>query len=241
MTAFLDAPQTAPRIVSVQIGRPGMHVSCLEDGQDAEWVSSIWKAPVAGRLRLGRTDLAGNGQADLKNHGGPDKAVCCYAAEHYPEWRSWLSKSDEEFGCGAFGENFTLAGLTEETVCVGDIYNVGAAVVQVSQPRMPCWKVGRRWERPEMPLEMTASGRTGFYLRVLAEGEVGAGDALSLAERPSPEWTVARVNEALYIRKDDAALAGQLAHLPTLAEAWRRQFRRRTGLLRSQSAQSKIT
>ena len=133
---------------------------------------------------LGRTDLDGNAQADLKNHGGPDKAVCCYSAEHYPDWRNTLGLSEDEFGYGAFGENFTLSGFTEDAVCLGDIYTVGTAKVQVSQPRMPCWKVGRRWERPDLPGEMTATGRTGFYLRVLEEGEVGAGDTLTLQTAP---------------------------------------------------------
>ena len=161
------------KLVSLQIGTPAEHTSQLNDGKDAAWDSSIWKAPVTGPVHLGRTDLAGNTQADLKNHGGPDKAVCCYSAEHYPGWRLRLDLSEREFGYGAFGENFTLSGLTEDAVCLGDICRVGAAVVQISQPRMPCWKVGRRWEHPELPGEMTATGRTGFYLRVLTEGGRG--------------------------------------------------------------------
>ena len=98
---------------------------------------------------------------------------------------------------------------------------------------MPCWKLGRRWERPSLPLEVSGSGRTGYYLRVLEPGEVGAGDALALIERPLPEWPVARVNQAMYVEKDDADLADTLSRLPLLAEAWRRPFRRRAGLLRS--------
>jgi hypothetical protein len=138
-------------LVSLQLGRPRESVSHLKDGNDAKWVSSIWRTPVNERLHLGRTDLAGNAQADLKNHGGPDKAVCCYSAEHYPDWRDLLELSEEEFGYGAFGENFTVTELTENAVCLGDIYALGTATVQVSQPRMPCWKVGRRWERPDLP------------------------------------------------------------------------------------------
>jgi len=105
--------------------------------------------------------------------------------------------------------------------------------VQVSQPRMPCWKLGRRWERPSFPLEVSGSGRTGYYFRVLEPGEVGAGDVLTLTERPLPLWTVASVNRAMYVDKDDAELAETLSRLPQLAEAWRRPFRRRVGLLRS--------
>ncbi len=222
------------KLCSLQVGCPAEHVSELKDGQDAAWVSGIWKAsvPAAERLRLDRANLDGDAQADLKNHGGPDKAVCCYAAEHYPFWRAALGKSEAEFPYGAFGENFTLSGLTEEVACIGDIYTVGMARVQVSQPRMPCWKLGRRWERPALPMEVSGSGRTGYYLRVLEPGEVGAGDALTLMERPLPDWSVARVNQAMYVEKDDADLADMLSRLPLLAEAWRRPFRRRAGLLR---------
>ncbi len=219
-------------LVSLQLGRPRESVSHLTDGKDAEWVSSIWRTPTDERLHLGRTDLDGNAQADLKNHGGLDKAVCCYSAEHYPAWRSLLNLSKEEFGYGAFGENFTASELTEDAVCLGDIYTLGTVTVQISQPRMPCWKVGRRWERPKLPGEMTATGRTGFYLRVLTEGEVGAGDTLALRERPLPEWTIARVNFALYVDKNNAEMDQHLSRLPLLAEAWRRQFRRRAGLLK---------
>ncbi len=220
------------KLLSLQLGRPHESVSHLKDGNDAKWVSSIWREAVTGRVHLGRTDLDGNAQADLKNHGGPDKAVCCYSAEHYPDWRSLLGLSEEEFGCGAFGENFTVSEMTEDAVCLGDIYTIGTATVQVSQPRMPCWKVGRRWQRPDLPREMTASGRTGFYLRVLTEGEVGAGDTLALQDRPLPDWTVARLNDALYVHKNDPTQDEELSRLPLLAEAWRRTFRRRAGLLR---------
>ena len=225
------------RLLSLQVGRPAEHVSELEDGQDAAWVSGIWKSPVpvGERLRLDRINLDGDAQADLKNHGGPDKAVCCYAAEHYPAWRAALGKSEAEFPYGAFGENWTLDDMTEDTICIGDVYTIGTARVQVSQPRMPCWKLGRRWERPGLPLEVSGSGKTGYYLRVLEPGEVGAGDALTLVERPLPEWPVARVNAAMYVAKDDADLADALSRLPLLAEAWRRPFRRRAGLLRSRA------
>ena len=225
------------KLISLQIGKPAEHSTNLKDGQEAEWDSSIWKHPVAGRLSLGRTDLAGNTQADLKNHGGPDKAVCCYSLEHYTDWRMSLGLSEAEFGPGAFGENFTLSEATEAAVCLGDIYTVGTAKVQVSQPRMPCWKVGRRWERPDLPREMTETGRTGFYLRVLEEGEVGAGDTLTLTERPLPEWTVAQLNDALYVDKNNAERDQYLSRLPLLAEAWRRTFRRRVGLLKWRSQQ----
>ncbi len=219
-------------IKSLQIGKPAAHTSQIKDGNEAEWVSSIWRESVTGRIRLSCTDLDGNAQADLKNHGGLDKAVCCYSADHYAEWRARLNLTETEFGYGAFGENFTLAGFLEDAVCLGDIYTVGTAKVQVSQPRMPCWKVGRRWNRSDLPGEMTATGRTGFYLRVLEEGEVGAGDALTLQDRPLPDCTVAYLNAALYVHKNDPVQDEELSRLPLLAEAWRHTFRRRAGLLK---------
>ena len=223
------------KLLSLQVGRPAEHTSEIEDGQEAAWVSGIWKSPAPGRLALGRTNLDGDAQADLRNHGGPDKAVCCYAAEHYPDWRAALDKPEAEFPYGAFGENWTLVGMTEGEVCIGDTYTVGTTRVQVSQPRMPCWKLGRRWERPALPLEVSGSGRTGYYLRVLEPGEVGVGDMVTLTERPLPEWPVARINRAMYVDKADADLAAELSRLPLLAEAWRRPFRRRAGLLRSRA------
>ena len=228
-------------IISLQIGRPAGHTSQIKDGKEAEWVSSIWREAVSGRVPLSRTDLDGNAQADLKNHGGPDKAVCCYCAEHYPDWRTALGLSETEFAYGAFGENFTVSGLTEDTVCLGDIYAVGTAKVQISQPRMPCWKVGRRWERPDLPGEMTKTGRTGFYLRVLEEGEVGAGDTLTLQDRPLPDYTVARLNDALYVHKNNQLQDEELSRLPLLAEAWRRTFRRRAGLLKYRASLKETT
>ncbi len=220
-------------LLSLQIGLPQTRASDLDDGQAREWTSAIGKAPVLGRVALGATHLAGDGQADLKNHGGADKAVCCYPAVHYPTWRALLSLAEGAFPYGAFGENFTVDGLAEGEACIGDIYAVGEAVVQVSQPRMPCWKMGRRWNRERLPSEMVARGQTGWYLRVLEPGEVGAGDTLALRERPLPQWTVSRINHAMYVDKANAALAYELGRLPLLAEAWRSPFRRRAGLIAS--------
>jgi len=219
------------KLISLQVGLPQTRMSSLNDGLESQWTSGIWKQSITERLPLDQLNLAGDQQADLQNHGGPDKAVCCYAAEHYPDWRKMLGKSDVAFSYGAFGENFTLAGMTEETVCIGDSYAIGTVRVQVSQPRMPCWKLGRRWELPTLPLAVQTSGKTGYYLRVLEPGEVGAGDVLSLVARPLPDWTIARVNHAMYVAKDNHALAAELSELSLLAEAWRRPFRRRAGLI----------
>jgi MOSC domain-containing protein YiiM len=219
-------------LLSVQVGHPVERTSEIRDGQEAVWTSGIDKRPIQERVHLGLLGLDGDGQADLKNHGGKDKAVCCYAADHYDGWRETLGLSAATFPFGAFGENFTIVGLTEDAVCIGDIYTVGTARVQISQPRMPCYKLGRLWERPDLPNTVKDSGKTGYYLRVLEPGDVGPGDPLTLMERPLPQWTVARINDAMYVHKEDEALADELGRLSLLAEAWRSPFRRRAGLIR---------
>lgn len=223
------------QIISLQVGLPQTRTSDMQEGEDKHWTSAIGKSSLPGRVELGTTHLAGDGQADLKHHGGADKAVCCYPAAHYPGWRALLECDKAAFAPGAFGENFTVDGQTENDVCIGDVYEVGGAVVQVSQPRMPCWKMGRRWSREALPGEMIARGQTGWYLRVLQTGEVGAGDFFALRERPLPQWTVARINDAMYVHKADADLAYELGCLPLLAEAWRSPFRRRAGLIAYQA------
>ena len=223
------------QIVSLQIGQPRERTSAVEDGNESAWVSSIWKLPVTGRLRLGREDLVGNAQADLKNHGGPEKAVCCYASEHYPEWRATLGESAETFPFGAFGENFTLAGLTEDTVRNWGYLPGGNGAGTGEPAANALLETGAALGTPCASLAVQASGRTGYYFRVLEPGEVGAGDTLTRLERPLPEWTVTHVNHAMYVDKADAELAEELSRLPLLAEAWRRPFRRRAGLLRHQA------
>lgn len=157
------------KLVSVQVGRP----------RTVQWhgkpvFTGIYKEPVAGRIILHRFNLDGDQQADLTVHGGQDKAVYVYPSEHYPVWQAEFP--DMPLPYGIFGENFTTEGLDEESVHIGDQFRIGAAVVEVTQPRMPCYKLGVRFARPDMPKRFHASGRCGFYLAVLREGEVGAGD-----------------------------------------------------------------
>ena len=186
---------------------------------DRPWVTSFFKDPVDGPVWLGLTNLAGDGQADLENHGGPDKAVLAYAAAHYPLWRAELGRPDLPYG--AFGENFTIAGLTEATVCIGDVYAIGEARVQVSQPRQPCWKIARRWRIKDLTARVRETGRTGWYLRVLTEGYVEPGLPVTLIERPYPQWTVARATEIMHRRREAPAAAAELAACPLLSTAWR--------------------
>ena len=209
-----------PLLVSIQVGLPRWHGHPgADDPMDRPWESGFFKQAVDGPRWLGRTNLAGDGQADLVNHGGPDKAVLCYAASHYPGWRVELGRPDLPHG--AFGENFTIEGLTEEAVCLGDTYRIGDAIVQVSQPRQPCWKLAWRWRIKELTAFVERTGRTGWYIRVLEEGDVEPGQALTLLERPYPEWTVTRASRVMRHRQQNREAAGELAGCEVLAASWR--------------------
>ena len=204
-----------PHLTSLNIGRAQTQPGARP------FRSAIWKQPALLPLDLGLEGLAGDQQANRRIHGGPDKAVCVYSADHTAWWRETLDAP--EWGAGAVGENFTVEGQTEATVCLGDIYDVGTARVQVSQPRSPCQTLARRWQRPDLPKRVVRSGRSGWYLRVLRVGRVESGDALTLVERPHPEWTIARVNDVSYglvpgVGADDLRA---LAAVPELAEMWR--------------------
>ena len=183
------------------------------------WLTSIYKAPVEGPIWLQRGHLDGDQQADLRVHGGVDKAVCVYAVEHFETWRIELGVPD--VGPGAFGENFSVSGQVESTVCVGDIYRIGSSTVQISQPRGPCWKVARRWRRPDLTRRVRETGRTGWYLRVLSPGLVMPGDRIDLIERPYPEWTIQRTNDLSYAFDAPDERRRALATCAALADAWR--------------------
>src|SRR4051812_24766422 len=166
------------RVLSVNVGRAG---TLPWRGRRVR--SAIDKAPVDGPLALDVTGLAGDEQADLRVHGGPDKAVCCYPSEHFPRWARLLERP--AMPPGAFGENLTLAGLTEADVHIGDTYTLGDAVVQVSQPRGPCFKLAARWGKTALAREMARDRVAGFYLGVRARGGAPAGDTMALTERVS--------------------------------------------------------
>lgn len=203
------------RLASIQAALPREHGrDDAAEPMGRPWTTAFFKEPVAGPVWLARTNLEGDRQADLKHHGGPDKAVLCYAAAHYPLWRAELGR---ELPHGAFGENFTVEGLDEATVCIGDVYAIGQARVQVSQPRMPCWKIARRWGIEDLSARVQRTGRTGWYLRVLDEGLVAPGDEIARLERPHPEWTIARANAALYTRPRDVDEILALTAVPALA------------------------
>lgn len=203
------------KILSIQVGLPKV----LDPEGDKPWTSGFWKETVTGPAAVGWENLSGDGQADLKNHGGPDKAICVYPQDHWAYW-------EETFGSvlfpGAFGENFTTEGQIEEEIFLGDIYQCGTALVQVSQPRQPCWKLARRWRVKDLAAQVERSGRTGWYLRVLTPGVVEAPQEMVLRERPYPAWSLAEANAIMHHRKTDWDAAGALAACPALSESWRR-------------------
>ena len=174
------------KIISVNVGRPRQI-----DWRGRRVTTSIWKTPVKGRLRVGALNLEGDEQSDLSVHGGSDKAVYAYPAEHYDFWRSELPKI--EFPFGAFGENLTIEGLLEAEVMIGDRYEIGSAEFQVTQPRLPCFKLAIRFGRDDMIKRFLRSGRTGFYLAVLREGVIESGDAIQFAGGDENAQSVARV------------------------------------------------
>ncbi len=207
-----------PRLVSIQVGLPRkIGKEAADSPEDSPWVSGIFKEPVRGPVWLARTNLAGDGQADLNLHGGLDKAVLAYAGSHYPVWREELRLNIQH---GAFGENFTIDGLTEKDVCIGDIYTIGDAVIQVSQPRQPCWKLSRRFKLRDMTARVHASGRGGWYFRVIEEGYVEHGLPVVLREKPFPEWTVARAYEIRFNTGNNLDSAISLGKCTSLSRRW---------------------
>ena len=185
---------------------------------DRPWTSGIVKRPVRGVRWIGTTNIEGDGQADLRHHGGPDKAVLGYGAAHYASWRAELP--DADLGPGAFGENLTIGGLDERVVAIGDVWRAGTALLQVSQPRQPCWKLARRFRISDMVERVHGSGRTGWYLRVIEEGEVAPGARMELLDRPYPYWTVARATEVLRDPASAPAVLLDLAGIDALSSSW---------------------
>lgn len=184
--------------------------------------SAINKQVVDGMLWLDMEGFMGDEQADRRHHGGPEKAVHHYAFEHYPVWQKELPQSNRWQHPGAFGENIvTSPGMTEGTVCIGDIYKIGEAVVQVSQGRQPCWKLNLRFNEPQMARHVQTSGRTGWYYRVLEPGEVIAGNTIELLTRPHEQWTLNRLLRALYVDTLNFDELKLISELPELTDSWR--------------------
>jgi MOSC domain-containing protein YiiM len=203
---------------SVQVGLPRTYGS----GARA-CTTGYGKYPVRGPVRAGRTNLEGDGQADPRWHGGPDMAVLAYPAAHYAAWREELCWPS--IPPGAFGENLTVSGTTEDEACLGDVWRVGSATLQISEPRKPCRNISRFWKRSDLLRRVVRSGRSGFYLRVVAEGTLQVGDEVALLERPYPEWTVARAARARNQAKRRPREAEALLQVVTLGSDWRTHVR----------------
>ena len=212
------------KLISVNVGLPGIVMS---NGDPVS--TGIFKQPVAGRVMLRTLNLDGDGQADLSVHGGPSKAVYIYPSEHYDYWRRELP--DIELPWGMFGENFTTAGLLESELNIGDKFRVGAAVMRVTEPRMPCYKLAIKFGRPDIVKKFLASERTGFYFAVLQEGEVGAGDSIELIERSKDSLRVSDITALYTHEKHNLGLLRRAIEVGALPESWRSYFRHRLAKL----------
>jgi len=211
-------------IISLQVGTPR-----AEAYGNKEVLTAIFKESSDRAHKLSITGLDGDEQGDKVHHGGPDKAVCVYLERWYPYWNEQLERPLEY---GSFGENITVSEWTEDDLCIGDKLQLGSAVVQVSQPRQPCFKLGIRNGLPSLPEQVIKRGNTGFYLRVLEEGEVRAGDELTVLKRHPARKSVAEANRLMYNDKNDQAGLEALLAVEELAESWRGQLGKRLAKLR---------
>ena len=184
--------------------------------------TGIFKEPVSGRTMMRRLNLDGDGQGDLTVHGGIHKAVYVYPIEHYHYWKGELGRDDLTYG--KFGENLTVEGMLEDTVHIGDVFRIGEALVEVSQPRVPCFKLGIKMRDPQIVKPFLQSERVGFYVRVLEEGEVGAGDGIERTKVGEGQMTVKEIVHLRHFDTGNAAAAVQAANLPALTPSWRDAF-----------------
>ena len=215
------------RVISVNVGMP----------QERTWkgktiTTGIFKDPVAGRIQVRRLNLEGDGQADLKVHGGITKAVYAYPAEHYPYWSERLD--GRELPWGMFGENLTTEGLREESIRIGDRFRVGTVELRVTEPRMPCSKLGLRFERPDILKMFLDSGRTGFYFAVEREGEVEAGDRIEPIGAETHDVTILDVTRGYSAKRNDPAHLERVAAVESLPDSWRGWFRHRMEKIRKE-------
>ena len=199
--------------------------------------SGIDKQPLGEPVMAGPLGLDGDEHGDPRRHGGPDKAVHAYPVGHYPDWRAELPGEAERFRPGGFGENLVVD-VTEAAIALGDRFRVGAALLEVSQGRQPCWRLNLRFGRDDMARLVQTTGRSGWYFRVLEPGAIGAGDVARLEARPNPDWTLARVSRLLYRDRTNRADLAAFAALPGLPESWRLLAERRlaTGAVEDWSA-----
>jgi MOSC domain-containing protein YiiM len=207
------------RVVSVLVGTPRTVGSPhAENPLERAFTSAIWKSPVTGPVFAGALGLAGDAVANTKVHGGVDQALLMYAVAHYPAWESELGRP---MSPGAFGENLTVDGLDEDSACIGDVLAIGTVRLEVSQPRQPCATLARRHQVRDMIAIVRGNGRSGWYLRVLTEGALEAGQSIEVADRPNPAWPIRRAAVVMRARDREQAAAADLAKCRGLSEGWR--------------------
>ena len=215
------------KLISINVGRPRI---VLWKGTQVS--TAIFKSPVEGAIDVKQLNLCGDRQADLSVHGGPYKAVYAYPSEHYPYWRQQLPNPD--LAWGAFGENLTTEGLFEDSLYIGDQLRVGTALLQVTQPRIPCYKITIRFDRDDMIKRFIKSNTSGFYFSVIEEGQLAAGDKIEIAHRDPAKVSVADINHLYYGTARHGAtnahdLLTRAVNLETLPESWREHLRQRAG------------
>lgn len=217
------------KLVSLNVGLPR---EVIWWGQKI--TTGIFKHPVKGRVALRKLNLDGDRQADLTVHGGEYKAVYCYPLTHYDYWKEELP--GQEFGAGAFGENFTTEGLTEDSVHLGDRFSVGSAEVVVTQPRLPCYKLGVKFQSDDMVKRFFASRRMGFYVAVTREGDVGSGDEINVIARDPNAVSVSEIIRLYAERRydnSDVTSARKALQVAALPESWKEHFRARLAKMKA--------
>jgi ferredoxin-NADP reductase/MOSC domain-containing protein YiiM/ferredoxin len=219
------------RLVSVNVGLP----------RDIKWRgktvhTGIWKSPIPGRVMVRRLNIDGDGQGDLGGHGGPNRPVMVYQLDSYRYWERELGRNNLSYG--EFGENFTVDGLPDAEVCIGDRFRIGSALFEISQPRVTCYRVGIRLDDPQMPAKLVAHHRPGFYFRVLEEGEVGAGDEIIKAADGPERMSVAEIDAMLYLSGHTREQLDRALHIPALSDGWRGSFQ---ALLQEETKSAEVT
>jgi MOSC domain-containing protein YiiM len=235
LCAKLVAMTTKPtgRITSLQVGAAATYQR-REGDESTQWISGIAKDRFVDSIELGTEGVVGDVQVDRVHHGGVDKAVLLYAAAHYATWEPIMGA----LPWGAFGENISVVGFDEWSVCIGDRFRVGAALTECTQPRQPCWKLSQRWQRPTLAREVQDNSMTGWYLRVLEPGAVSELDSIELVERPHPTFTVARASDVMHRHVGGIDAVRELLAIGALSASWRATM---TGRLDDTSSPTAVT
>jgi MOSC domain-containing protein YiiM len=213
-----------PRTVGVFAGRPKRIGPAPGDWSDREWETSFDKERLSGPVEVTLDGLRGDEVADKVNHGGRERAVCAYPSSWFATWRKECGVT---FSPGAFGENLTIEGLDEDSVSIGETHRIGSVILQVNQPRSPCWKISRRWLIKDLTSRVHSTMRTGWFYRVLEPGVLSVGDEIEILDRPYPQWSVRETYAIVQHRRHDAETAAALIECELLKQGWRDRLSRR--------------